>query len=99
VAAFQFQASPRSQAATAELLGNLNRVTASGTMPTFESAGARSGYVHKRQLRRAEKIGAAFLSLEAAEAFAAPALCVDTEAGAEAEAGRVRASSLNNPST
>jgi len=68
-------------------------------MPTFESAGARSGYVHKRQLRRAEKIGAAFLSLEAAEAFAAPALCVDTEAGAEAEAGRVRASSLNNPST
>ena len=66
MAAFQFQASPRSQAATAELLGNLNRVTASGTMPTFESAGARSGYVHKRQLRRAEKIGAAFLSLEAA---------------------------------
>ena len=99
VAAFQFQASPRSQAATAELLGNLNRVTASGTIPTFESAGARSGYVHKRQLRRAEKIGAAFLSLEAAEAFAAPALCVDTEAGAEAEAGRVRASSLNNHST
>jgi len=40
-------------------------------MPTFAAAGARRGYVQKRTLHRAEQIGAAFLSLEAAEALAA----------------------------
>jgi hypothetical protein len=46
-------------------------VTVSGTMPTFAAAGARRGYLQKRTLHRAEQIGAALLSLEAAEAFAA----------------------------
>lgn len=52
---------PVDSESTRQLLQSLNLVTASGKMPSFSDAGARTGYVRKRMEHRSRCLAAALL--------------------------------------
>ena len=55
------QLQPVDSESTRQLLQSLNLVTASGKMPSFSDAGARTGYVRKRMEHRSRCLAAALL--------------------------------------
>jgi hypothetical protein len=52
---------PVDSESTRQLLQSLNLVTASGKMPSFSDAGARTGYIRKRMEHRSRSLAAALL--------------------------------------